>query len=269
MLGIYKPSPLSRHVERLSQLQLADAMVLHGMILQLKGQFQEAGDLYHEALVRIGNSNTYRDQTYPNPFNLAKVPQAWEMYVALKCEMGDITAALDVLWHYALKLEHPAAFRLLATLAKQHKNLPLADYEHYLIRAAMAADPIACCLLGQFYVEGHIENVKNANGSPNSYFRPPPKSPEERFYRKYPHNELLDKAIDWYEIAINCGYKWAALPMAWIFREQGDLSEGMKYLDIAEKVEQCAHEAQQFRKVFDNWELEVPFNEYIVNKRPF
>ncbi|KAK2813326.1 hypothetical protein FQN50_000641 [Emmonsiellopsis sp. PD_5] len=269
MLGTYKPSLLSRHVESLSQLQLVDAMVLHGMILQLNGKFKEAAGLYHEAMVRIDNSNVYTSQQFQNPFNLAKVPQAWEMYAALKCEMGDIPAALDVVKRNALEHEHPAAFRLLATLAKQHNNLPLADYELYLTKAAMAADPIACCLLGQFYVEGYLENVKNVEGSVKSYFRPPPKSPTERFYRKYPHRELLNKAIDWYEIANNYGYEWAALPLAWIFREQGNLKEGMYYLDIAAKVQKCAHEAEQFRKVFNTRDLKVPFKEYILNKRPF
>ncbi|ESZ89508.1 hypothetical protein SBOR_10106 [Sclerotinia borealis F-4128] len=159
---------------------------------------------------------------------LATFPGAAETLVVLGLilQKTDKEAAKKIFRKAALDLDDPSAYFYLS----QHVG-PDEDDERvvYLLKAAGAGLPEACHNLGA------IELSKMGDQAD--------KKPTERTY---------GYAKEWFQVAAEGGFGLSMLNLASICKSQGQIAEGLKWLEQAEALPELRDEAVKMRSGFDS-----------------
>ncbi|KLJ08285.1 hypothetical protein EMPG_16285 [Blastomyces silverae] len=262
-----KRSILMTYLEEFAQRHLLDAMVLYGRILHERyGRTEEALALWRKAMQISVPNQAHAGHTDEDPYSVLGIPQAWEMYAAVKISQGDIQGSSEAVAAGAFLLDHPVAYQYLARMVGNKGQLD--HYEEYMTKAAMDYNAEACHELGSFYLDLHYSG-KRRDKSPKPS-RDKDTSPKDLVARKYTNDELRQTAMDWFEIASTGGWGPSALIMSCLLREEGKAHKGLRYLEIAENDEKSAFKAKEIRHIYlgKTFELNIEKEREIFTK-PF
>ncbi|EQL35603.1 hypothetical protein BDFG_02808 [Blastomyces dermatitidis ATCC 26199] len=261
-----KRSVLMTYLEEFAQRHLLDAMVLYGRILHERyGRTEEALTLWTKAMEISVPNQTQVGHIDEDPYSVLGIPQAWEMYAAVKISQGDIQGSFEAVVAGASLLDHPVAYQYLAKMVGNEGHLD--RYEEYMTKAAMDCNAEACHDLGSFYLELHYSGKRRDK---------PPKpsgdkdtSPKDLVARKYTNDQLRQLAMDWFEVASTSGWGPSALIMSCLLREEGNAHKGLRYLEIAENDEKSASKAKEIRHIYlgKTFELNIEKEREIFTKQ--
>ncbi|PGH29320.1 hypothetical protein GX50_07929 [[Emmonsia] crescens] len=261
-----KRTVLMDYLEEFAQRHLLDAMVLYGRILHERHhRTGEALTLWRKAMEISVPLQAHAGETDEDPYSVLGIPQAWEMYAAVKAVEQDDEGRRAAVETGAFLLDHPVAFGYLAKIVGMEGQLD--KYEEYMTKAAMDCDAEACHDLGRFYLELHYSGKGRAKSPKLS--KSQDASPKDLVAGKYTNYELRQKAIDWFEIASTGGWGPSALIMACLLREDGYAHKGLHYLNIAEDDEKSASKAKEIRHIYlgNTFELNIENEPEIFTKQ--
>ncbi|KKZ60003.1 hypothetical protein EMCG_00845 [[Emmonsia] crescens] len=261
-----KRTVLMDYLEEFAQRHLLDAMVLYGRILHERHhRTGEALTLWRKAMEISVPLQAHAGETDEDPYSVLGIPQAWEMYAAVKAVEQDDEGRRAAVETGAFLLDHPVAFGYLAKIVGMEGQLD--KYEEYMTKAAMDCDAEACHDLGRFYLELHYSGKGRAKSPKLS--KSQDASPKDLVAGKYTNYELRQKAIDWLEIASTGGWGPSALIMACLLREDGYAHKGLHYLNIAEDDEKSASKAKEIRHIYlgNTFELNIENEPEIFTKQ--
>ncbi|KAG5292622.1 hypothetical protein I7I48_04766 [Histoplasma ohiense] len=261
-----KRTILIAYLEEFAQRHLLDAMVLYGRILHERyRRTEEALTLWKKAMEISIPHQTHAGETDEDPYSVLGIPQAWEMYAAVKSSQGDSEGSRAAVEAGAFLLDHPVAFQYLAKIVGNEGQLD--KYEEYMTKAAMDCNAEACHDLGSFYLELHYSGKGRDKSFTSS--RGQDASPKDLVSGQYTNSELRQKAIDWFEIASTGGWGPSALIMACLLREEGNAHKGLRYLKIAEDDEKSASKAKDIRHIYlgKSFELNIEREREIFMKQ--
>ncbi|PGH04149.1 hypothetical protein GX51_03656 [Blastomyces parvus] len=262
-----KKTILMTYLEEFAQRHLLDAMVLYGRILHERyGRTEEALALWMKAM-EISNPSriSLGSDSDEDPYSVLGIPQAWEMYAAVKISLGDIEGSRAAVEAGASQLDHPVAYQYLARIVGNEGQLE--KYEEFMIKAAMDSNAEACHELGSFYLELHYSGKGRDKSTKPSRDKDP--SPKDLVARKYTNYELRQRAMDWFEIASTGGWGPSALILSCLLREEGNAHKGLRYLEIADDDEKSASKAKDIRHIYlhKTFELDVEKEREIFTKQ--
>ncbi|KAK2755783.1 hypothetical protein FQN54_005933 [Arachnomyces sp. PD_36] len=215
----------------------ARSMVMHGLILQKRGQMEEASALFKRAMELSYpiKSNTFLEHTMGG-----RIPQPWAAYGSIRGVMGDNEAAEKATEIGALEYENIDALGLLAYGAGVKKDWD--KYVEYTTKIAMHRDIEAAFHLGVFYLKQFYEEEK-AN------------VPQGLLSRLSTFLRLSDLgkrslALEWFRFAAEAEHPRAALLVAALLREDRQFKEGALFLGIAEQDPDCFETARKLRDCY-------------------
>lgn len=213
------------------------AMVIHGTILQKRGQLKEASELFEKAM----EISEPVPSMFIKEFTLhGRVVQPWAAYGAIKGNMGDQKAARKALEIGAQEYENVQALKLLGQSAGFSK-----DWDKYLeciTKVAMTGDAEACFYLGSFYLKQHYEESKE-NASKGMLTR-------LASFLRLADQGPRSLALEWFRVAAEYGHPRSALIAAGLLREDRKFKEGVLYLDTAQQDKSCSESAKSMRYCF-------------------
>lgn len=228
-------------------------MVVHGTILQKRGQLEEASKLFEKAMEMSGpiRSNEFIDFTLSG-----RIVQPWAAYGALKGDMGDHEAARKSLEIGALEYENAEALKVLAQGVGMSKDW--GKFVEYMTKLAMTGDAQACFQLGSFYLKQfYQETEKGASRGILTHLA-------SLLRLKDPGPRSL--AIEWFRLAAEYGHSRGALLAAGLLREDQNFKEGVLYLDTAEEDKSCSKSAQSMRDCFLNPDVSIDLRSELPTK---
>ena len=230
-------------------------MVLHGLILQKRGQKEEALEWFERA---YSISKPKPEKPFLD-FTLGGViSPPWAVYGSLKGSMGDKETAQKALEIGALEYGSPEALGLIAKGAKMSKDWD--KFIKYTTIVAMSGNPDACFQLGTYYIKQFIGKFDGGQEKPKGLFTRlasfllPPDTRESR---------LL--GMEWLRIAAAYGDTRSSVVLAILLREDGNYRDGYQYLRAAEGDERLSAMATELRSLYRDKEAVFDVEQFLAN----
>ncbi|KAJ4356441.1 uncharacterized protein N0V89_004474 [Didymosphaeria variabile] len=186
----------------------ANAMTLHGKLLELAGKHQEAKYFYEKALKRY-NTKIYRG--YPHPMALPWLTP-WLEFANLEkaSEAPRYVKIFQALEFGALKADDPMAYYKLASMQTDEK----AEWLEYMTKAAASGHSEAMYKLGRFYLK--------ANEHASAFLNSAKLRKVLKFVVSWRPNATADFGMEWLRAAALGGHKPALMEMAQLHEKKGE-----------------------------------------------
>lgn len=229
-------SPALTHLRNIALLgKDPRAMILHGEVLERRGEKGGALRMYQKAMDITGPSNSKGEDLSMNGL----IPSVWIAYGTLAAEMGNLKAARSALEKGAFEFDEPSAYYEVAERFTENKNSE--EYRDYMMKAAQSGYHDASLRLGKYYIRRSIKlRIKSEKKGDN---------------RVDCQRHNRDMAFEWLDVAANAGVGEAAVLIAVLAREDGQLEKGLDYLELARQDPRA--KPNELAKLKEHWSNEA------------
>jgi hypothetical protein len=246
----------TNEIEKLATQKYPPAVVLHAKMLGLRGEFQEACELLEKEVLPFLNPSPKPPAFFDDIMLSGQLESPWRLYALLQARYDRLHDSPEARKKSdeatkiaATEFQDPDALVEYASMMMNENNLDL--YEEYMSKAATAGKKDACMFLANFYyltfhgkyptrgerASQAVETSKpkaSSTSAPAKALSPVWKWITSFFGQSLSREEYRTLAKDWYYLAYQHGNQNASLMMALLAREDGDLADGLYYLQQAE-----------------------------------
>jgi len=247
-------------VEKLAAEKFPPALLLHAKILSMRGHHQEACELLEKEVLPFTTSTQQPPQFFEDITLSGILESPWRLYALLQAQYDEVHGSPEArrksdeaIRISATVYQDPDAMVDYAIVMMNENNLDL--YEEYMLKAATAGNANACMFLANFYYltfhgryptrgerAGQIASLGAETSNPKAASSASPaKEPSAMwkwitsfFRQSMKREEYRSLASDWYYLAYTHGNRRASLMMALLAREDGDLVNGLIFLEQAQ-----------------------------------
>ncbi|EER28804.1 hypothetical protein CPC735_040680 [Coccidioides posadasii C735 delta SOWgp] len=229
-----------------------EPMVLHGSILEAKGELPSAANWYQKAIEitkPLDNEINYLSFFIPQ----GRFPLPLEAFANVQLKLDEIDKAEEAANLGALQYDSPRGYSLL--LSALFKNESGWDHiEEYLTKCAMSHDVEACYRLGEIYRLWHLglEKVEHAGFHDKFLSKKMLRGLLSVSSRYHSPTEYYSMAKEWLELAAAQGHPLASLQMAVLLRDENKAGEALHYRELAGRHPKYAAVATELQEA---WEI--------------